>query len=761
MRNTILIRVWTVRKIAETLRQKTVALLVIGAIWLGATQQLSAKIWTLQSRRNGVMLTLSSADGRYRVVWPKTHWAYSGSMAKPPIGIKQSAVSTALGKGMRLVWMEPRSTTQFSATLYPHRQTIVFSAASSKPGSRFPAFRHTPHGLLHMSLDGRVFTPPQFKLADTATPWVFFNREFRTCIFAPASEILVSRLYGNGRNLMADGFNKGVTGSALKGQHQTLLVFGDGIRHTIAAWGRAFRALHHRPAVSANTTPILRDFGYWTDNGAAYFYNYDKKYGYTGTLLKIASEFRKDHIHLGYMELDSWWYDKSFHFFNGRAVGPMNPHLPTDNRWNYFGGIWLYHAAHQLFPQGLNAFHQQVGLPLAVHARWIARHSPYHKQFRISGIAAADPAYWKSRAHYLAHSGVRAMEQDWLIDIYGQSPQLHIHLSLARGFTHGMASALSARHIAIIYCMETSRFLLEAGELANVIAMRGADDRFVKARWRDFIYNSLFIHAVGAWPWSDVFMSSEQGNLLLSLLSGGPVGVGDWLGHTDVKNIAMATRADGRLVKPAVPLMPTDQTIVNDARGLKMPLVATTYAGGNIKTPLVFIYRRHGDRPTISLTPQSLGLNPHGVWIAREYFTGKTVLFDRNAPVDISLKSQKWAYWVLSPILPSRIAFLGDLQQMVPTGTARIARLVPMHGVHSGVGMRVIFALSEKIVPLTFYSYHTPSVISAGKELPVNESSRISHLYHVMIPVKVATHRELQYHQAVRYANVLILNSGG
>ncbi len=736
-------------------------MLAMATIWLAATQKLSAKIWTLQSGPHGVALTLSSADGHYRVIWPETHWAYSGAMAKPPIGIKQSIVSTALGKGMRLVWMEPGSPTKFSTTLYPSRQTIVFSAADQMAGSRFPVFRHMPHGLLHMSLDERVFTPPQFNLADTATPWVFFNRRFRTCIFAPASEILVSRLYGDGRNLMADGFNPGVTGSALKGQHQTLLVFGNGIRHTIAAWGTAFRALHHRPAVSEDATPILRDFGYWTDNGATYFYNYDKKYGYTGTLLKIASDFRKDNIHLGYMELDSWWYDKSFHFYNGKSVGPMNPHLPTNNRWNHFGGTWLYHAAHQLFPHGLNAFHRQVGLPLVVHARWIARHSPYHKKFRISGIAAADPAYWKSRARYLAHSGGRAMEQDWLIDIYGQSPQLHTHLSLARDFAHGMTHALSSHHIATIYCMETGRFLMEAGERADVIAMRGADDRFLKARWRNFIYNSMFIHAVGAWPWSDVFMSSERGNMLLSLLSGGPVGVGDSLGHTDVNNIAMATRADGRLVKPTLPLMPTDRTIVNDASGMKIPLVATTYAGGNIKTPLVFVFRRDGDEPTLTLTPRSLGLNPHGAWIARDYFTGRTRLFDRHAPVDIRLAPQKWAYWVLSPILPSRIAFLGDLRQMVPTGTARIARLAPIHGVHSGVGMQVVFALSEKSVPLTFYSYHTPSVIAAGKELPVNESSRTSHLYHVVIPVKVATHRELQHHQAVRYANVLILNSGG
>jgi hypothetical protein len=724
-----------------------------------AASAVQAKSWTLQSGR-GVRFTLASTTGHYRLVCPQTHWVYRGKMAKPPQNIRQSAVDTRLGKGFRLSWKEPGSSAQYAVELYPSRQAIVFSAKAESAGARFPVFTRVPHGLLHLSLESRVFTPPQFQLADTATPWVFFNRKFQTCIFAPASEILVSRLYGDGNTLMADGFNQGVLGAALKEPHRTIMIFGNGIRRTIAAWGDAFRRLNHRPATSQEATPILRDFGYWTDNGANYFYNYDKAYGYAGTLLKIASEFRKDHIHLGYMELDSWWYDKSHHFFNGQKIGPMNPHLPTNNRWNYFGGTWLYHAAHQLFPKGLNAFHHQIGLPLVVHARWIARHSPYHRQYRISGIAAADRSYWRSRAKYLASGGVRVMEQDWLIDIYGHSPQLHVHLSLARDFTHGMASAMASRHISVIYCMETARFLMEAGVLPDVIAMRGADDRFVKARWRNFIYNSMFIHAVGAWPWSDVFMSHERGNMLLSLLSGGPVGVGDKLGRIDPKNIDMATRADGRLVKPAVPLMPTDQTIVNDALGRKIPLVASTHTGRHIRSTLVFVFRRRGDHSTVILTPRSLGLDPHGVWIARNYFTGKTVLFNRDHTIRVTLAPHKWAYWVLAPLLPSRMAFFGDLQQMVPAGRQRIAHLANIAGVHSGVGMQVVFAIGEKGVPLTFYSFHTPEATANGHMLPISESTRISHLFHVMIPVKYAKQQGLRHHKVVRLANTLILNSG-
>ncbi|MGC8553404.1 MAG: hypothetical protein ACP5O7_11130 [Phycisphaerae bacterium] len=761
-----------------------IALAGLGAFVLAvlvSTAVAGAKTWTLTNGTSGVSFALSATTGHYQVQWRNAHWTFGGSMAKPPIQVYQDSVSSPLGKEIRLAWREPGSRTRYSVSLVQTARTLVFAAADESPGEQFPIFNEAPHGLLHLSLSGKTFTPPQFKLVDTATPWVFFNRQYRTCVFAPATDILVSRLYGDGQRLIADGFNQGTRGAALKNAHQTLFVFGKGIRRTIGAWGHTFCKLRHRRATSQEACGVLRDFGYWTDNGGAYFYNYDKKYGYAGTLEKMASEYRQAHVPLGYIELDSWWYEKSHHLYDGSKVTPMNPYLPRHNTWNHFGGTWLYQAAPELFPHGLDAFHKDIGLPLVVHSRWIARDSPYQSKYHMSGVAPCDRAYWVSRAKYLAANGVRAMEQDWLVRIYQWSPQLHVHLSLARDFTHGMNNAMAARRIAIIYCMQTGRFLMEAGALPDVVAMRGANDRFLKQRWRDFIYNSMFIHAVGAWPWSDVFMSKERGNMLLSVLSGGPVGVGDTLAHTDLKtmvahsvgavhlgdpigpidrhNISMAARADGRLVKPAAPLMPTDQTIVNDALGRKIPLVATTHTGKDIQSTLVFVYRRSGFHSSVILTPKSLGLDPHGVWMAREYLTGKTVLFNRDHPIQVILGPHKWSYWILSPLLSSQIAFFGDLRQMVPAGHQRIAHLACVGGVHQGIRMQTVFAMGEKKIPLTFYCFHTPEVTVHDHKVPVTESKQTAHVYHVMIPVKYATRQKLQHHMVVRMADTLIVNS--
>ena len=50
--------------------------------------------------------------------------------------------------------------------------------------------------------------------------------------------------------------------------------------------------------------------GYWSDNGATYYYKFDASLGYEGTLLAIRDEFFKKGVPLGYLQLDSWFYSE-------------------------------------------------------------------------------------------------------------------------------------------------------------------------------------------------------------------------------------------------------------------------------------------------------------------------------------------------------------------------------------------------------------------------------------------------------------------
>jgi hypothetical protein len=108
-----------------------------------------------------------------------------------------------------------------------------------------------------------------------------------------------------------------------------------------------------RPANDADIT--LSHLGYWTDNGATYYYHFEPKLGYENTLLAVRDEFRSKGVPLGYLQLDSWFYPKG----------------AKDDWRDGHAGIYEYHAAPDLFPNGLKAFQEQLGIPLVTHARWI------------------------------------------------------------------------------------------------------------------------------------------------------------------------------------------------------------------------------------------------------------------------------------------------------------------------------------------------------------------------------------------------------
>ena len=130
--------------------------------------------------------------------------------------------------------------------------------------------------------------------------------------------------------------------------------------------------LQGKTRLGDEATTELKYLGYWTDNGASYYYNDDAALGYEGTLLAVRQNFQQLGIPLGYMELDSWWYPKG-----SSATWQGNGYER--------GGIYRYTADPALFPNGLAGFQHQLGLPLVVHARWVDPNSPYRAAYRMSG----------------------------------------------------------------------------------------------------------------------------------------------------------------------------------------------------------------------------------------------------------------------------------------------------------------------------------------------------------------------------------------
>jgi hypothetical protein len=555
---------------------------------------------------------------------------------------------------------------------------FVDSYLSTAPNTtHFPQLSTYPANLYHLSYQ-YAFAQYTFTKFDADSPWIYFDGQGNTFILSPASNFMITSTGKNGTGAINSGISFSIATLPAGFVHQTFLVVGQGINNTLQTWGHAMTNLQGKTRPPNDDGAVLNTLGYWTDHGASYFYNYNANLGYAGTLQAVYQSFQQAGIPLGNMQLDGWWYPKG-----------------SNATWsNQKGGISTYTPDPTLFPNGLAAFQQQLGLPLMTQAKYIDASSPYRSQYTMSNNVSTDQNYWNMVANELQSSGVVTYEQDWL----SNQALPAVNLTDPDAFMNNMAGAMSAAGLTMQYCMPLPRHFLQSSMYNNLTTIRVSGDRFSNARWDGFLYASELASALGIWPWSDVFMSSETDNLLLSTLSAGIVGVGDPIGAESAANLLQTIRADGVIVKPDEPIVPVDATYIQDAQALNQPMVASTFSdfGGGMKALYVFAYARAAHTPaTASFTPASLGL-PGSVYVYN-YFTGAGTIVPAGGTFTDTVGSG--SYYIVVPIGPSGIAFLGDAGKFVSWGKKRLSQLSDSGSVQATIN----FASGE--TSLTMYGY--------------------------------------------------------
>ncbi|MGH2389827.1 MAG: hypothetical protein ACRDIE_16620, partial [Chloroflexota bacterium] len=593
--------------------------------------------------------------------------------------------------------------------LYAGQPIVLFTQrylAAAAPVA-FPVLGTYPRGLYHVSYSGK-FGIYNFKKLDMASPWLFFNTRDQAFLLSPAEDFLLAHDTMDAGGTLRFGLASAITRVPRGYRRQTLLTLGNGINATYDRWGLAMTELQGKTRLGDEAATELKYLGYWTDNGAAYYYHYDTALGYEGTLLAVRGQFQQLGIPLGYMELDSWWYPKG-----SSATWPGNGYER--------GGIYQYTAAPALFPNGLAAFQRRLGVPLAVHARWIDPGSPYRRMYRMSGNVITDSRYWQATAAYLAGAGVITYEQDWLADL----AHTNLNLQDPSAFLDHMAAAMQARGIDLQYCMPLPADLLQSTRYANLATVRVSDDHFSGVHWDSDLFDSRQASALGLWPWTDVFDSGQTDNLLLSVLSGGIVGVGDPLDALDATNLHRAMRGDGVLVKPDAPIVPDDAAYLAEAAGTDQPMVAFTYSDrGNLRDLYVFAYRRKSAREA-TFVPANLGVR--GPTYVYNYFRGTGKVVAAGAAYHDAVGSG--SYYVAAPIGPSGIALLGDLGRFVSMGTQRIGGVADT----GTVQLTIHFGSRERSVTLSGYAIAAPRVKVIGGSAGAVSYDAANHLFHVAI----------------------------
>ena len=653
------------------------------------------------------------ATGAYSLHDKNSGWDLSGHLPGPAQGLAVSDGSDPIGAYHQLAFTFTDAGSPMSGVirLYDGKDVAYFSQTdihgSVAPPAPFPDFTGLPHGLFAFSYKTAPFAPLEFHIEQTSTPCLLFDANDRAVIVSPAAHFVCASMIGDGQTRLGSGFTSTLKNIPAGFTQPTLVAFGQGINHTWDLWGNALTDLNGKKRPANDADPLLKYYGYWTDHGGAYWYNYDPERGYQGTLEDLVASYRTEGIPIRYLQLDSWWYDKTTTRFDGKIEGPKNPALP-EGEWNRYGGTLQYKADPFIFPNGMAAFHEKVDLPFITHNRWIDPTSPYHAHYKISGLAAIDPAFWNEIASYLKESGVFCYEQDWMHNTIAYSPGLTSTVDEGDAFFESMAGAFKAQGLSMQYCMAPPAGFLEGSKFDNLTTIRVSGDGFNPKFYHRFLYTSRLAASMGIFPWTDVYKSTEIGNLILGVLSDGPVGTGDAMGQESKANILTAARADGVLVKPDVPILPVDSAYLAEAQGKNLPTLATTYTDHNgIKTIYGVAILAPG-QPAGSVTVDvARDLGCTGPAYLYHYLDGTGETLAPGASFTLDVQPGQVAYFVLAPIGPSGIAFLGDANKIVGTGKARIADL--KDDGHQ-VTATILLAPGEKEVKICGYAEKKPRV---------------------------------------------------
>jgi hypothetical protein len=637
---------------------------------------------------SGNIAVTADPSGSYSVTVPDLAWNFSGSVGAPLINLQNGSGADVLGGYSEISFdFQDGAVRHASIRTYMEHPDVLFTVSYPSSAAAntfaFPNFTQYPQNLDHLTFAG-TFAPPWFWDFASDSPWLFFDTSGQSFILSPAANFMTASTAWGPNGELSSGISPAILTLPRGFEHRTLLVVEKGVNRAFDTWGQALTALggKTRPANDADVS--LNQIGYWTDNGATYYYHTADSMSYEQTLEAVKGDFDRAGIPLGYLQLDSWFYPKG-----------------SSAEWtNNAAGIYRYEAAAPPFPAGLARFQQNLGVPLITHSRWIDSSSPYHSLYRMSGNVVTDPAYWETVAGYLANSGVATFEQDWLND----KAQTDFNLTDGEAFLDNMAASMGRRHLTMQYCMASAKHYLQSSKYSNLTTIRTSGDHLQRDRWPEFLYASRLASALGAWPFTDNLMSTEISQVLLATLSAGPVGIADPIGSIHGGNLLHAARRDGVIVKPDVPLTPTDASYSNMAHSANTPQIAFTWSDfGALRTHYVFAFAQGGTNTLANFSPADFGIEaPVYVY---DYFAGIGQLLNPSETVQKPIAGDA-LYLVLAPVGPSGIAIVGDTDQFVTMGKKRVVGYTD----HGAARVRVTFAAGETSRTITGYSPVAPTV---------------------------------------------------
>ena len=400
-------------------------------------------------------------------------------------------------------------------------------------------------------------------------PVVVFNIDQRgdgdILVLSPFSKFMATSLsQANGT------LEYGVMGSMTSipnNYNHSMIVFysSNGINEGVREWGQAMQKAHNRTNQYRLNDITINNLGYYTDNGAYYYYHTEDKKNYEQTML---DSIRNISLPFRYLQIDSWWYYK--------GIGD---------------GVKQWTAMPEVFPDGLPALVRQLeNIPVVAHNRYWAFDTVYKKNYSFvlsekdgKALPVGNDSFWVDLFTQAREWNLVVYEQDWLITQIEEFTPTRTDILLGHQWLMSMGEAAEKVNINLQYCMSLPRHILTALEIPRVTQTRTSTDYAFHImgqadQWAIGISN-MFAEAMGIAPFKDVFWSTSlqpgrsygpntkevlpDREILIATLSTGPVGPGDAINYTNVERIMKCCRKDGLILKPDRPLT-TINALISD-----------------------------------------------------------------------------------------------------------------------------------------------------------------------------------------------------
>ncbi|CAF1132035.1 unnamed protein product, partial [Didymodactylos carnosus] len=537
-------------------------------------------------------------------------------------------------------------------------------------------------------------------------PLVIFDQQNHVLVLSSFSEFMSTSL--SHRGMAGGSIEFGVMGSIdpipSNYTNSFIIYYGNnGINDAVHNWGLTLRKYYNKTDDDRLNDVTINYLGYYTDNGAYYYYHTELNLNYQQTILALSKHIHEIGLPVRYFQYDSWFYYK--------GIGD---------------GVSEWESRPDIFPDGMAQLNNKVQLPIGAHNRYWASNTTYAKdnggkydflidKINQKSLPVGNDSFWTD-LFYTARTkwGLVMYEQDWMNHQTIDFNYLRVDARLGRQWLMSMGKAADEQNLNIQYCMSLSRHALQSVEIPRVTQARVSDDYYVhlvdhRPQWKIGI-TSMFAHALGIAPYKDVFWStSEQPQnpyknasepnpdlqILISTLSMGPVTPGDRIGYFDVDRIMKCCNEDGLILKPNRPLTMIDKLLqdwsMND--GTSQGELYSTYStvGPDDSPYRFYILFASNMKSNYDIYPQDLGISvpylslSYVAWSWNNPF--ELIKFNSNNSLSITKNAcgtndqNSFCLWYISPVFQfsqpsvSSYSLLGELNKWVPVSKQRFESL--------------------------------------------------------------------------------------